>query len=674
MSAVTAEKSATIDAALAHAERLLASDPGLAAEQASEILKVAPGHPVARVILGAARRANGEYAAALALLAPLAREQPHAPAVHVELGLALAGLGRSREALDAFAHASRLKPALADAWRALGDELLAAGDASAASEAYARQIEASVHDPKLMEAARALCDNRLAVAERVLKAHLMTAPSDVAAIRMLGEVAARLGRSDDAVALFARCLELEPGFAAARHNYAIVLHRQNKSEAALAQIDLLVKEEGASPTFLNLRAAILARIGDFDTALPLFETVLKKAPNHAKIWMSYGHALKTANRLQDAIAAYRKSSALAPGFGEVYWSLANLKTFRFSDEEIAAMEAALKRDDLTGEDHYHLHYALGKAYEDRADYARSFAHYDDGARSRRRDFRYNADERTALMRRAKTFFTADLFKARAALGAPAPGPIFVVGMPRAGSTLIEQILSSHSQIEGTMELSDIGDIAREIGGKGRGAQSKYPEALGALSAAELAAFGESYLNRTRIQRRTDAPFFIDKMPNNFQHIGLIHLILPNAKIIDARRHPMANCFAAFKQHFARGQHFSYDLMDLGRYYADYVELTAHFDRVLPGRVHRVIYERMVSDTETEVRRLLEYCALPFEAGCLRFYENERAVRTPSSEQVRQPIFSDAVDHWRCYENWLEPLKSALGPVLESYPETPNYDT
>jgi Sulfotransferase family len=277
------------------------------------------------------------------------------------------------------------------------------------------------------------------------------------------------------------------------------------------------------------------------------------------------------------------------------------------------------------------------------------------------------------MQSAKAFFSNAFFKARTGMGASALDPIFVVGLPRAGSTLIEQILSSHSAVEGTMELSDVGSIARKIGGaKTRGETSKHPQALAEMSAEELRALGEGYIESTRIQRRTHKPFFIDKMPNNFQHVGLIHLILPNAKIIDARRHPMANCFSAFKQHFARGQHFSYSLEDVGRYYADYVELMAHFDRVLPGRVHRVIYERMIEDTEAEVRRLLAYCGLPFEDNCLRFYENDRAVRTPSSEQVRQPIFSDAVAHWRHYEPWLDPLKKALGPVLDAYPEPPSY--
>lgn len=674
MSGRQAAPSGTIDAALAHAQRLLSVDPAAAMEQAAEILKVAPAHPKALMLLAAGKRAAGNATDALAILRPLAREQPNAAAVHFELGLALAATGESDGAVKALQQATRLAPSLSDAWRALGDELLAAGDDQAAGEAYANQIQASVNDPALMEAATALCENRLAIAERLLKAHLKKAPSDVAAIRMLGEVAARIGRSEDAEALFERCLQLAPAFTAARHNFAIVLHRQNKSARALEQLNVLMDQDPRSPTYLNLRAAILARLGDFDAALPLFETVLAGQPNHPKIWMSYGHALKTAGRLEDSVGAYRKSLALAPAFGEVYWSLANLKTFRFGDADVAAMEAALERDDVSPEDRYHLHYALGKAYEDAANYVESFAHYREGARLRHLDFRYDPDERHAAMKRTKAIQNKSFFTARAGYGAAAPDPIFIVGLPRAGSTLLEQILSSHSAVEGTMELPDIGAIAKRLGGKGAGDRSaQYLEALAGLSAADCKALGEGYIESTRIQRKTDRPFFIDKMPNNFQHVGLIHLILPNAKIIDARRHPMANCFSAFKQHFARGQHFSYDLENLGRYYADYVELMAHYDAVLPRRVHRVNYERMIEDTEGEVRRLLEYCGLPFQLSCLQFYDNARAVRTPSSEQVRQPIFADAVAHWRHYEPWLEPLKAALGPVLDAYPAAPEYE-
>jgi hypothetical protein len=340
------------------------------------------------------------------------------------------------------------------------------------------------------------------------------------------------------------------------------------------------------------------------------------------------------------------------------------------------MQAQLRRNDLSEEDRFHFHFSLGKAFEDARDYATSFEHYDRGNRLRREMVQYEADETSQHVRRSKQLLTPEFFAAREGWGSSAPDPIFIVGLPRAGSTLLEQILSSHPSVEGTMELPDIIEMARSLGGgRARGEASKYPDVLAELAIDQLRALGDQYIANTRIQRKTDAPFFIDKMPNNFAHIGLLQLILPRAKIIDARRHPLGCCFSGFKQHFARGQHFTYGLDDIGRYYRDYVELMAHFDAVLPGRVHRVIYETLVDDTEQEVRRLLDYCGLPFDARCLRFYENDRAVRTASSEQVRRPIYRDGVDHWQHYEPWLEPLKRALGPVLESYPAVPEmFDT
>jgi hypothetical protein len=335
------------------------------------------------------------------------------------------------------------------------------------------------------------------------------------------------------------------------------------------------------------------------------------------------------------------------------------------------VRAALGRNDLTADDRLHFEFALGKALEDAASYEESFAHYAVGNAIRREHHRHNADEHTAYVRRSKALYTTDFFAARAGAGAPASDPIFILGLPRAGSTLLEQILASHSLVEGTMELPDIPAIAHELAGRtAKDAEPRYPQVISGLTHAELRALGERYLAATRVQRKGSAPFFIDKMPNNCLNVGLIHLILPNAKIIDARRHPLGCCFSAFKQHFARGQNFSYALDDVGRYYCDYVELMAHFDAVLPGRIHRVFYERMIEDTEREVRRLLASCGLPFEEQCLRFYENNRAVRTASSEQVRQPIFHEGVDHWRHYEAWLGPLKEVLGPVHECYPTVP----
>ncbi|WP_421937139.1 sulfotransferase [Phenylobacterium sp.] len=557
------------------------------------------------------------------------------------------------------------------ALRLLAAALRRQGETEAAEAVDLRGVRASVGDPALVQAARALCDNDLRVAEHTLRAVLKARPTDVAAIRMLAETAMRLGRYDDAENLLARCVELAPGFTAARHNYATVLYRQNRSEAAIAQIDRLLADDPRNPGYRNLKAAALAKIGEYDQAIELYGGVLKDQPGQAKVWMSYGHALKTVGRQAEAIDSYRRCVAIAPQFGEAWWSLANLKTVRFDDADILAMEMELRRADLGEEDRFHLEFALGKAREDRADYEASFGHYLRGNALRRESLAYEASEITGQVQRAKTVLTPELFAARAGQGCPAPDPIFVVGLPRSGSTLVEQILASHSCVEGTQELPDIIALVRRLGGKARRAsESRYPEVLAELSPDDLAALGQEYLDRAQVHRKLGRPLFIDKMPNNWTHVGLIHLILPNAKIIDARRHPLGCCFSGFKQHFARGQGFTYDLTDIGRYYSDYVALMAHFDAILPGRVHRVIYERMVADPEGQTRALLDHCGLPFEDACLRFYDNDRAVRTASSEQVRRPIFTDAADHWRNYEPWLGPLKAALGPVLDAYPDAP----
>jgi tetratricopeptide (TPR) repeat protein len=635
----TAESTGTLDIALAHAARLLDAAPAAAAEQAAEVLKVMP-------------------------------DQPNALALQ---GLALGRLGRGEEAIVALKRAVFLMPGLPDAWRALGDHYTALEMREAADGAYAQSIRHSTRDPRLMGAALALVENRIPEAEAALREHLKRHPTDVAAIRMMAEVAARIGRLGDAENLLARCLELAPGFAAARQNLAMVLHRRGKPEAALIQVEKLLADEPRNPGYRNLRAAVLGRIGEYGASIDQYREVLAEYPNQAKIWMSMGHALKTAGRNAESIEAYVQSIARAPNLGEAYWSLANLKTFRFAPEQTQAMRAQLAGDQLTAEDRFHFEFSLGKALEDAGEYAESFAHYHEGNRLRRAMIEYDAGETHAHVERSKRLFTRDFFADRQGWGCPAPDPIFVVGLPRSGSTLIEQILASHSRVEGTMELADVAMLSRIVAARTtRPGVSAYPRALEKFSAGELRGFGERYLTQTRIQRKTPAPFFIDKMPNNFAHLGFIHLMLPNAKIIDARRHPLGCCFSGFKQHFARGQSFSYDLEEIGRYYRDYVELMAHFDQVLPGRVHRVFYEDMVENTEAEVRRLLAYCGLEFEPGVLKFHENQRAVRTASSEQVRQPIFRDGMEQWRHFEPHLDALKRALGEVLDRYPATPQF--
>ena len=653
--------SADLTTALAHGYRLMSDDPGLAEAQADEILRLYPDEAEALVLLASARRRRGAPEAALAVLEPLLATRPDWGPLHAAIGLALTDLGQGNTAITALKRAVTLDPGLTSAWRALAEQLAMGGDDAGAAVATAEEIRSSVSDPILLEAGAALADNRLAIAERLLRDYLKRDPFNVPAIRMLAETGGRLGRLDDAERLLERCVELAPGFAPARHNYATVLYRQNKAVAALAQLEQLLSLEPGRPTYLNLKAAALGRVGDYDEAIAIWSSLLKALPDQPRVWLSFGHALKTVGRQAECIDAYRRAATLAPHMGEAWWSLANLKTLVFTSADVAEMERQLVRPDISDEDRLHLAYTLGKAFEDAGRYRPSFDHYQQGAGLRRARERYDAAATTSHMERSRALFTPDLLARKAGAGCPAPDPIFVVGLPRAGSTLIEQILSSHSAVEGTQELPDIISLARRLGGgpEGRGATS-YPESLTALDGADLSALGEEYLARTRVHRKTDRPFFIDKMPNNFAHVGLIHLILPKAKIIDARRHPMAGCFSAFKQHFARGQNFSYDLTDLGRYYADYVALMRHFDQVLPGRVHRVIYEDMITDPEAQTRALLDHCGLPFEESCLRFHETERAVRTASSEQVRRPIFTDALEQWRHYQAWLGPLETALG--------------
>jgi len=666
----TAEPRGSLDVALAHAMRLLERDPALAVKQAGEILNAVPGHPGASLVLGIARRNSGDPAAALTVLAPLAVAQPRWAAAHFELGVTLGALARGEDAVAELRTAVALNPDLPDAWRALADHLTAMGDDAGAETARARFLKASTRDPRLMAAAAALCDNRIPEVEALLRRHLLEHPTDIAAIRMFAEVAARLGRYHDAENLLARCLELAPDFHGARHNYAVALFRQGKHAASLPEIVRLLAVEPRNPNYRSLQAAVLGGIGEYARAIEIYDEILKEYPQQARVWMSYGHALKTAGRGAEGIRAYRRTLELEPGLGEAWWSLANLKTYRFTPADVAQMRSQLARTDLQTEDRFHFYFTLGKTLEDQQDYRDSFEHYREGNALRRGQVSYESSRMRELVRRNKALFTPAFFSSRAGMGAPAPDPIFIVGLPRAGSTLIEQILASHSRVEGTMELPDLPAIAQSVGT--RAGTARYPEALASLASEELRALGEEYLVRTRIQRKAGTPFFIDKLPNNFLHVGLIHLMLPNARIIDARRHPLGCCFSGFKQHFARGQNYTYDLTELGAYYRSYVELMAHFDEVLPGRVHRVFYERLVEDTEAEVRRLLDYCRLPFERDCLRFYENERAVRTPSSEQVRTPIYRNGLDQWRHYEPWLEPLKAALGPVLDAYPLTPDF--
>jgi tetratricopeptide (TPR) repeat protein len=515
--------------------------------------------------------------------------------------------------------------------------------------------------PRLIEAAMAMNENRLDVAERLLKPHLKEDPFDVAAIRMLAELAARIGRLRDAENLLRRAVELAPTWIAPKANLALVLGRMGRPAEAMGLLDEVFADEPENLGHWNLKASTLARLGDFDEGIKLYEDVLARSPQQARVWVSYGHLLKTVGRLEDGIAAYRKAIAIMPGLGEAWWSLANLKTVKFDDADLEAMQAAVAAPGLTNEDRFHLDFAIAKALHDIGQTDDAFAHLSMANALRLKSQPYRARLLTNIVDRCIKQFTAQAFTERPG-GCQATDPIFVVSLPRSGSTLLEQILASHSKVEGTTELQDIPALSRKLG--------DYPNGVLELDPDARRELGAEYLKLSAVQRRTDRPFFVDKLPNNWLFVPFIQLILPNAKIVDARRHPLSCCFSNFRQHFARGQDFTYDLEALGHYYSDYVRLMAHVDAVLPGKVHRVIYERMIDDTEAEVRALLDYCGLEFEPQVLEFYKTERAVRTPSSEQVRRPIYREATEEWRAYEHHLGPLKKALGPVLDAYPEAP----
>jgi tetratricopeptide (TPR) repeat protein len=554
-----------------------------------------------------------------------------------------------------------------DALRLLAAALRNQGKAEEAAEAELRAIEASAREPALVESARAIRADRWADAEQQLRRYLEDRPDDPAALNMLAQVAAQAGAFEAAQALLRDCLSLAPGFVAALLKSGEVLTRlQRPAEAAEAYEKVL----RLKPDHVRAKAALAsvrARTGDYAAAAALYRELLDRQPESPGLWMSFGHVMKTTGRLEDSVAAYRRAAAIDPKFGEAWWSLANLKTVKLAEADLAAIEAALAAPDLDDKTRVNLHFALGKGLEDRRRFDAAFGHYADGNRIRRAALDHDPDLLSAEVDSSIGLFTPEFFAGRRGAGAASSDPIFIVGMPRAGSTLIEQIVSSHSRVEGTSELPYIPALAREkLARDSRFAGLPYPRMLAEIEPEELQSLGEEYLRRAAAHRKTGRPLFIDKQPNNWREIGFIRLILPNARIVDARRHPLACCFSNFKQHFAEGQGFTYSLEDLGRYYRDYVRLMDHFDEAAPGAVHRVLHEDMVEDSEAEIRRLLDFLDLPFEPACLRFYENDRAVRTPSAEQVRRPINRGGMDRWQPFEPWLDPLKAALGPALDGW--------
>ncbi len=653
-------------AAVANAMALLAGNPAAAERQAREILKFLPDDARAVFILGAARRRQGDAAGAQTLLRRVVEAHPGSANAHHELGLTLAGLGQSEAAIAEMRQARELRRDLPQAWRALGDQLTLAGDRDHAALAYAEQAYADGAGGPPPAALAALREGRLSEAVLILQRHLTLAPDDTLARVLLAQTAARLGHVEDAGDILERCLQRAPDSVDARFVYAQVLHAQHRPHEALGWLAPLLEAhpEEVRLRFLAMTCHVLA--GQYDRAEEMAAALLEENPAEAAFWLSHGQTLRIIGRGFEAGAAFRRALALRPSSGEAWWCLADLKTTRFDDTDIARMRAAALDPALMAEDRIQSHYALGKALEDREDWAASFEHYDAGARMRRATLRHDADQNTATADLTRALFTRDFFAGRPR-GSTTDAPIFIVGMPRAGSTLIEQILVSHPDVEPTMELPYIAHIALALGRPGRrGEGPDFYQAVAALDQPALEARSAEYLEKAARHRTRFAPRFVDKLPGNFMHIGLIELMMPGARIIDVRRHPMAACFSMFKQLFFGGQEFTYDQTELGRYYRDYLAVMAHFDEALPGRVHRVIYEDLVDDTETEVRRLLDYCDLPFDPACLRFWETDRPISTHSSEQVRAPVFRGALDRWRRYEPFLAPLQQSLGASLNNW--------
>jgi predicted Zn-dependent protease len=651
--------------ALRRAQERLETDPGEAARRAEAILRAAPRHPGATFLLAGARWRQGAPAEALALIAPLAKAEPGNAVVQYELGETLAALGRTSEAISAFRRAVDARSNMALAWRALGDLLFLSGDRAAADEAYRCYVAAAIDEPIIAVAAAAMERGRPEEAEPSLRRHLAARPHDVRALTMLADALMRRRAFAEAAVLLETVLDRHPGYVAARHGRAHAHFKLGQPVAdVIADLTQVLAAEPNNADAWALLGSAFMMLSDAQAAAEAYAKSLAADPGNPERMVLYAEQLKYAGRREDAIAGYRRAIAVAPRHGEAWFRLGDVKTYRFTAEEENIMRALVASDDLDLSQRAYLYYALARARADAGDHGQAFADYAAGAALQRSLLPCDPTDSAIFTVGAHSLFAPSFFVTRAGRGQKDPDPIFVVGLPRSGSTLVEQILASHSQVEGTTELHYLDVIVQRLAASIR--TERYPELLADLSPSDCADLGEAYLEAARGHRRLGRPHFIDKKPENFQHVGLIHLILPNARVVDVRRSPMSSGFSIFRQHFGEGRRYSYDLEEIGRFYRDYVDLMAVYDAALPGRVHRVIYDDLVSDTEAVIRRLLDYCGLPFEVTCLRFHETSRAVMTPSAEQVRRPIFTGAVEEWQAYEPWLGALKEGLGPALDDW--------
>jgi tetratricopeptide (TPR) repeat protein len=597
---------------------------------------------------------------ALATLAELEKHHPAYARLFQERGHCHVATRAAEPAIEAFVRAVNLNPSLPASWRALNLLFRMTGRRADAEHAAGQVAMLEALPPQILTAFSMFSDGEIHDSEHLVRRYLLTHGDHVEGMRLLAKIGMELDVTDDAELLLESALKIAPGHRVARYEYALVLLKRHKHVLAREQMEQLLRLDPDNRAYRTTYATVCTGFGDYDVALPLYREVLAETPGDPELHLSIAHALKTLGKTREAIDSYRAAAAVRPNFGETYWSLANLKIYRFTDDEIARMRSEEASAGTQLVDRYHLCFALGKAFEDRAEYAESFIYYERGNALKKTECRYRPDPLERNARLQASVCTREFFAARREVGCPDRSPILVVGLPRSGSTLVEQILASHSQVEGTMELADIPRMVQDLQGRETaGAAPRYPGILAEMKPEDFRRLGEKYLSDTRLYR-TGKPRFIDKMPNNFRHLGLIHLILPNAKIIDARRDPMACCFSNFKQLFASGQQFTYSIEDIARYYRMYVDLMTHWENALPGKILRVEHESVVEDLERNVRRILDFCELEFEPGCMEFHKTERTVHSASSEQVRRPINREGVDQWRHYEPWLGPLKGALG--------------
>jgi tetratricopeptide (TPR) repeat protein len=635
-----------------------------ATETLSAILAESPEHLDALYAAAVCARYRKSFPAAEAFLNRVFDHAPEYGRAYQELGYLKREMGEHAAALQAFQLATRYNPSLITSWQAQAELLGPQQPAGDHAAAQAQRLQALPRE--VLAVTNLIAEGKILKAEALCRSFLQKHPRHVEAMRLLADIGMQLGILDDAEFLLESAAEFEPDNIQVRLDYIQVLRKRQKFERALDQAKRLHQSAPDNRLFKSHYAIESMQTGSYDRALTLFDEILADQPDDPLVLTSRGHALKTMGRHDDAIASYRQAITTKPDHGDAWYGLANLKTYSFPADETAVMAREEARGNLTLTDRIHLCFALGKAHEDAKRFDESFACYERGNALKCAQTRYTPEHMDEEFAAQKRFCTRAVLEERSKGGCPAPDPIFIVGLPRAGSTLLEQILASHSKVDGTLELPNILSLAHRLRGRTKlNDRDRYPRILGDMSAKDREKLGSEYIETTRIHR-AGAPFFTDKMPNNFRHIGLIKMILPNAKIIDARREPMACCFSGFKQLFAEGQEFTYGLDEIGRYYRGYVDLMDHWDKVLPGEILRVQYEDVVDDLEIQVRRILDFCGLEFESSCVDFHETDRAVRTASSEQVRQPINSAGLEQWRHFEAHLNPLKDALGPALTEY--------